>query len=598
MALQTKTVSIGDYAWRSWSNGYVISLTLTEDSVDMATNTSLVSYRFTISNTDNNRFLASGYNWDISVGGQTIPIRNFYFNLGSNYTTQEIAAGQMRVTHNADGKLNMPYNVSIPNVHSQNSYGPPAMTLSGNWKLTDIPRASAVSCPAGMIGKNISISLQRADDTFTHTLRYSFGSLQGTIAEDVVKDSVLWTVPVGFYDQIPNVKTGTGEITCTTYQGNTAIGTTRCALTVETDPEEARPTLTASVADINPDTLSLTGDADKLIRYCSTAQAAAEFCGNYGAGIADYRLASNGGVYTANPAMIPQAENGEFLFSVTDTRGCTKQVEITKEIIPYIKLTCNLLSGKPDGEGNMGLCVKGNYFDGSFGAKDNTLTVQYRYKPTGTLWQNTEEEWHTLPLSIGDNTYTAEEILTGLDYQTAYIFQARAIDRLATAKSLEYTARATPVFDWGEHDFHIHGSLRIQDRTVVDHVVEQGVVGIWYYRKWASGNVECRCLIGEDNPLWQVWGALYETKLQVALPFAFEKAPWVLATPGAAAGNMIEATRADTNSVEVWVCRPLATGGAYVNLYVCGTAEEIIGANGAILGTGILGEMTLGKGSE
>ncbi len=257
-----------------------------------------------------------------------------------------------------------------------------------------------------------------------------------------------------------------------------------------------------------------------------------------------------------------------------------------------------LLDWQQDGEGNMGLCVKGNYFDGSFGAKDNTLTVQYRYKPTGTLWQNTEEEWHILPLSVGDNDYTAEEILTGLDYQTAYTFQARAIDRLATAKSLEYTARATPVFDWGEHDFHIHGSLRIQDRTVVDYVVEQGVVGIWHYRKWASGNVECRCLIGEDNPLWQVWGALHETKLQVALPFAFEKAPWVLATPGAAAGNMIEATRADTNSVEVWVCRPLATGGAYVNLYVCGTAEEIIGGDGAILGTGILGEMTLGKGSE
>ena len=81
MALQTQTFSTGDYAWHSWSNAYVISLTLTEVSTDVATNTSLVSYLFTISNTSNNRFWSNGYTWDISIGGHTIPIRQFNFDL-------------------------------------------------------------------------------------------------------------------------------------------------------------------------------------------------------------------------------------------------------------------------------------------------------------------------------------------------------------------------------------------------------------------------------------------------------------------------------------------------------------------------------------
>lgn len=138
MALQTKTYSTGDYAYQSWSNSYVISLTLTEESVDTDANTSLVSYLFTISNTDNNRFYDYYYSWDISIGGQTIPIRSFYFDLRNNHTTQTIASGRLTVAHNADGSLDMPYSVSIPNIKADNQYGPPAMSMKGTWALTPI----------------------------------------------------------------------------------------------------------------------------------------------------------------------------------------------------------------------------------------------------------------------------------------------------------------------------------------------------------------------------------------------------------------------------------------------------------------------------
>jgi hypothetical protein len=84
MAIQTKTYETGDYAWKSWSNGYKIHLTITEESVNTANNTSLISYVFSISSGGNNRFTANYNTWNINIGGNQIPITNLNFNLDYN----------------------------------------------------------------------------------------------------------------------------------------------------------------------------------------------------------------------------------------------------------------------------------------------------------------------------------------------------------------------------------------------------------------------------------------------------------------------------------------------------------------------------------
>ena len=107
------------------------------------------------------------------------------------------------------------------------------------------------------------------------------------------------------------------------------------------------------------------------------------------------------------------------------------------------------------------LSVSGNFFDGYFGNACNSLTVQYRYKRSDEYWLSDEDGWEDARYTLDGNSYTATELLTGLDYQKAYTFQARAIDELAAVNSTEYTARAMPVFDWGETDFAIHGDLQV-----------------------------------------------------------------------------------------------------------------------------------------
>jgi hypothetical protein len=137
MAIQTQYYETGDYAWKSWSNGYKIHLTLTEEYTDAGSNASLISYKFSISSGSNNRFTANYNTWTINIGGNPVAITNLNFNLDYNQT-QVLAQGQVWVAHNADGTLNMYFRASIPNNQTWNEYAPPDMTLEGNMPLTNI----------------------------------------------------------------------------------------------------------------------------------------------------------------------------------------------------------------------------------------------------------------------------------------------------------------------------------------------------------------------------------------------------------------------------------------------------------------------------
>ncbi len=523
MALKTQTFTAGSYAYQSWSNGYVITLKLTQESSNASANTSVISYLFTISNTDNNRFYDYYYSWDISIGGQTIPIRNFYFDLRNNHTTQTIASGEITVSHNGDGSLRLPYNVTIPNVQASNQYGPPAMALSDYWDLISTPRRASVYCPDGTIGNSIDIAIERTEVGQTCTLTYGFGNLRGTIVEKTDQAEVTWRIPTEFYSQIPGAMVGEGAVFCTTYMGDTLLGTESCVLYAYVDESTSKPTIVPSIVDVNSETLALTGDENTLVRYCSNVRAGAEYIGNNSAEITYHKMTHNGRNHYVNPVSIRSVENGVFDFVATDSRGCTTNLRVNKPMIPYVKLTCDLQEVKADPEGNLELRLSGNWFAGSFGAVDNTLKVQFRYK----VGSGNYKDWVDLEPVVTGNTYTAQGSVTGLDHRQPHTVQARAIDQLDTEKSVEYTVRVLPVFDWGEHDFNVNGTLNINNLPVADYVVEQGTSGIWNYRKWNSGAAELwgiKRFVSTADATSPVSG-FYLNILSVDYPFEFKDIP-------------------------------------------------------------------------
>src|SRR5699024_3713500 len=100
------------------------------------------------------------------------------------------------------------------------------ISASANITLDSIPRASSVSAANMRMGTAGKINISRASSSFTHTLTYSFGNTSGTIATKTTATSVSWTPALSLASQIPNATSGTCTITCTTYNGNTNIGST------------------------------------------------------------------------------------------------------------------------------------------------------------------------------------------------------------------------------------------------------------------------------------------------------------------------------------------------------------------------------------
>lgn len=364
-----------------------------------------------------------------------------------------------------------------------------------------------ISCTDGFIDNAVTIRVKNLEPNLRYTITYGFGSLQGTIAESVSYSELTWTIPKSFYAQIPNAKEGVCYLTCQAYDGG-KIGVGGCNFKAKVDPKRNAPTVEGIIEDTNPDTIALTGNTSRLVRYCSDARVTGAYVGKNSAAVESYSVTHGGAVYTKSPVDIFGVQTGQFQFQATDSRGLTTTNTVTKELIPYIKPTCKIGDTKLDGNGNMTLKVSGNYFNGSFGVQRNSLKVEYRYKVAGGAYS----AWFAIQPSIDLRSYTAQVQLTGLDYETVYVFQTRAADKLRIASSAEYTVRAIPVFDWDENDFNINGSLKINEEAVADFVVSRGKSSIWTWEKWNSGIVKCWAISGEKTFAFTGSGPVYHSE--------------------------------------------------------------------------------------
>jgi hypothetical protein len=120
-------------------------------------------------------------------------------------------------------------------------------------------------------------------------------------------------------------------------------------------------------------------------------------------------------------------------------------------MVAYIKPTCHISNNRPDALGNMTVSCSGNYFNQSFGAVSNTLTVQYRYKVSGGVYSS----WASMTATKSGNTYyaTADFVIPNFNQSLYYVFEARAVDKLDTGYSNESSVKSIPIFHWGENDF-------------------------------------------------------------------------------------------------------------------------------------------------
>ena len=131
----------------------------------------------------------------------------------SSTGTHSLGSVSQTVSHNSDGSKSITIkSVFYLRATLSGTYYE-SITASATVTLDSIPRASSVSASNVNMGSATTISITRASSSFTHTLKYSFGSASGTIATKTTSTSVSWTPGLTLANQIPNALTGTCTIT-------------------------------------------------------------------------------------------------------------------------------------------------------------------------------------------------------------------------------------------------------------------------------------------------------------------------------------------------------------------------------------------------
>ena len=401
----------------------------------------------------------------VVINGVEVYSGGTYSNI-TDYQDRTFASAVLKIAHTPDGSKSFTISGFSGWIYNSGT----TYASSQTFTLPTIPRASSVSCSTANIGSNATITINRASTSFTHTLTYSFGSLSGTIATKTSSTNISWTIPTTFYGQIPNSKSGTGTITCDTYSGSTLIGSKSTSFTATVSESASKPTLSPTAVDSNTTTTALTGNNSKFIKYYSNASVATGAQARNSATLKSQKITCGAKSITSASGTINAVESGSFTFSATDSRGYTTTQTLNKTLIEYIKLTCSLNAGAPTTAGVATLKIRGNYWDGTFGKVANTLTVQYRYKAQGGSYGS----WTTVSATKSGNTYNATATISGLNYQTTYVFQARAVDKLATINTDEQARRTTPIFDWSKNDFNVNGTLKVNNTNIFDLIYPVG----------------------------------------------------------------------------------------------------------------------------
>lgn len=395
--------------------------------------------------------------------------------------TVSLGSHQFTVPHNADGtwtgKIGASYRLNI------NYGGTYIGTISGDQTITlpTIPRASTVSATDANIGSVSSIYINAKSSAFSHGLRVTFGSLSFYLDGDgnpsnsyvvFTKRNLPFRLPDSFYAQIPNAATGKVTLTLWTHTDKDHyFDPTTTTFTATAAAALCAPTVSATCQDTNDKTLALTGNADALVRYASTASGSLSVAARNSASIKRITVAGREVPLNATSYSITNVETNKVTVTATDSRGYSTTQTIEKTLVPYVQLTCNILrANRPVPSSNEAqIEIAGQYFAGNFGAADNTLALKY---------QNPSGDWVevTPTIDTGKNTYTASITVPDLDYRQAFSIPVQAEDKLFTATNTAQIMAGVPSFYWTKEFFQLNVPLRMNGENILSKVYPVGSI--------------------------------------------------------------------------------------------------------------------------
>lgn len=428
------------------SSNYEMKVEATESSVNVSSNTSLVTANLYIRRktaSPNGTYNLYGSAWSITIDGTTTNETKAW-DLRNTSEWRLISTVSKTVIHNADGSKT----ISISASHTGNSGTMGTASGSGTMTLTTIPRTSKVSLSLRNfnIGVNITINTNRASSSFTHTAVIKFNG-STVITQTGIGASYTWNT-AELYTYIPNSNRETGTVELTTYSGNTAIGTSSVSFTANV--VNSNPTFSNfECEDTNNTILALTGNNQKYIKKYSnlkvTISSSNKMIARNGATAKSYNVIAGDKSSSVNyssstiSAMINNINSNTAQVFAIDSRNNQTPVTKSLDIIDYSEVFLqNIQFERKNGvEETVNIIGDGTWKNVDFGQVQNSIdTFVFRTKKKT---ETTYSEWYSI-LNLFDidingtirNKVANEFTAVTFEFGEEYDIQIKIEDKLST----------------------------------------------------------------------------------------------------------------------------------------------------------------------
>lgn len=556
------------------------NLTLSQISQNIQNNTSQVrilweSTQTGASHNDNSR---TAY-YDVSVNGGQATQYSVSYTLPQG-TTKTIVDTTITVPHRNDGTGTITVNTWMD---TRISAG--VVEKSQTLTLSTIPRATTPVIAPLVMGQEGTIKLDPASKNFTHTITYNFGiQYHGTIATKTAARSIKWTPPKSLANVLTSAEAGKIHFRCTTYNGDTLIGSTDVWTKITVSPDTV-PTVFVSLSDA-----AGYKNTYGWVQNKSRLKASITAAGVMGSKIIDTVMTVNGKVVDADAEnSLPDSGNIPVKVVVTDSRKRTATYSTNLSVSAYstpvinnlayvrgsytesvwtenpsgadIKITFTLAMALAANRANLTVSLDGvakqTVTNQSAGAKtlylsgvgtDTTRKLEIAVSDAFSSKTSKEIIVATVEVPLNINFSLPSVCFGGIaEKEKTVQFKWNLIGKYITGTWLQTTAATDlgrapgkiAVLDESGWVYYRTPAELLADLGA-DYIESQGTTGSWTWRKWHSGIAEMWAIFEATSlAVNNEWGSVYYgtwmsstvNKNGRKYPFAFADEPVVTATP-------------------------------------------------------------------
>jgi hypothetical protein len=370
-------VTSGSFDTTKYSDRYLVfSWSATQDT---AKNQSTISWSLKGAGGSTTSYYMSAP-FSVTIAGEEVYTSSTRIQL-KNGTV--VASGTKTITHKDDGTKS--FGASVKAAIFSGSYN---VSGSGEWDLKDIPRGAVITSAPNFTDEDSPTV------SFTNYLGNSVDDLLIGISFDQSTTAVAYRsiskTSTSYKFNFTDAEKQALQNNCKNSNSTTAYFYLRTVIDGKNYHSKvaktltivnATPTLTVVAKDTGAASTALTGDNQKMIKGFNYVNVALTATALKGATIKSYTITNGANTVNAATGNFNNTEDNKFVCVVKDSRGNTRTITKELTMINYTKLTAAAdisiaVSGGSSNLATLTVKLNGNYFNGSYGAVDNTLRFE------------------------------------------------------------------------------------------------------------------------------------------------------------------------------------------------------------------------------